>query len=142
MDEPKPSRRRSTNGIRLEQPLEKTLTSLDRVGKFLMGGSWRIFYLTLQDAIAMGLIYTIPNKVSHVLVGQNFSGFDVCNQLSFITIDAYFCYANVLLQFILFTVFSATLACRIIAEFCKDLQNIKTDVTSKRGHKNDSDEIE
>jgi uncharacterized protein YjbI with pentapeptide repeats len=60
--------------------IQKTLLNiwdnLDFLGRALMGDLWRTIYLSIQDAIALGVLLTLPSLVGRVIIGKDFSGFN------------------------------------------------------------------
>ena len=53
---------------------------IDPYGEALMGKLWRVVYETLQDAIALCLLFSIPGWISKVILKADYSGFDQCYQ--------------------------------------------------------------
>ncbi|WP_019498385.1 hypothetical protein [Pseudanabaena sp. PCC 6802] len=61
-----------------ETLLQNIWEPLDLVGKGLMGDLWRTVYLSVQDAIALGVLVKVPNLVGQFFIGKSFTSFDIC----------------------------------------------------------------
>ena len=106
--------------IDFQKRLEYFLQILDQLGKFLLGDLWRTFYLSLQDAIALSLILKIPDTIASVIIGYEFSDFNVCITYNIYNPTRYACFIIVSSNFLLWTL----LAGRIIARFLIDLSKL------------------
>ncbi|WP_081431279.1 hypothetical protein [Moorena bouillonii] len=53
-------------------------TSVDKLGKALLGDMWRSVYLSLQDAIALLVILYIPSLIGQLILSNSFLDFSVC----------------------------------------------------------------
>ncbi|WP_083305298.1 hypothetical protein [Moorena producens] len=53
-------------------------TSVDKLGKALLGDMWRSVYLSLQDAIALLVILYIPSLIGQLILTNTFLDFSVC----------------------------------------------------------------
>ena len=94
------------------------LELVDQVFYALMGRLGRIVYGSIQDAIAIGIILKLPGLISEIIIGEDFSSFNVCLQESPWGISRYACFIIVTSDFLLWIV----LAGRIISRFRADLR--------------------
>lgn len=53
-------------------------TSVDKLGKALLGDMWRSVYLSFQDAIALLVILYIPSLIGQLILSNTFLDFSVC----------------------------------------------------------------
>ena len=118
--DPNSSPPKSGWGKRIERLLDNILEPIDLVGQRLLGDLWKTFYLTIQDAIALGLLLQIPSFIGKIIIGKDFSGFDVCLQENALGPSRYACFIIVTSDFLLWII----LAGRIIARFVVDLKNL------------------
>jgi hypothetical protein len=95
--------------------------SLDVVGSGLMGGLWKTVYLSVQDAIALSILLQLPSFIGRVIIGKDFSGFDVCLNESPFGVSRYACFIIVASDFCLWII----LAGRIIGRFWADIRSLK-----------------
>ncbi|NJM61443.1 MAG: hypothetical protein HC849_16585 [Oscillatoriales cyanobacterium RU_3_3] len=58
------------------------LEIVDRVFYGLMGKLGRTVYGSIQDAIALGILLKIPALIGQMIIGKDFSIFDICLQES------------------------------------------------------------
>jgi hypothetical protein len=86
-------------GIRTEAFLEKVSEPVDAVGRRLLGELWRTFYPTVQDAIALALILQVPSVIGQIILGKNFSSFDVCLSETPLGVNRYACFIIVASDF-------------------------------------------
>ncbi|MCA1991674.1 MAG: hypothetical protein LDL41_06455 [Coleofasciculus sp. S288] len=106
------------------QRLEDYLDDLDRIGKRLFGGYWEILYQTLRDAIALAIFLKLPGFLVQQIVGEDFSGFDVCYKKNPSTVTYYACYFSVLSDhWVFWTMFVGVLV-RQIKEKLKSLKKL------------------
>lgn len=119
--DPNSSSPKSLWGKRIERFLDNILEPIDLVGQRLLGDLWKTFYLTVQDAIALGLLLQIPSFIGRIIIGKDFSSFDVCLQENALGPSRYACFIIVTSDFLLWIV----LAGRIIARFIVDLKNLR-----------------
>ena len=91
---------------------------LDLVGKALMGELWRDVYLTIQDAISLGILFVVFGWIFQRITGENFTGFDQCmNSWNIWEVNRYFCFVVVGLAFCS----CISLGGRFLIRFSKDL---------------------
>ena len=119
--DPNSSPPKSLWGKRIERLLDNILEPIDLVGQRLLGDLWQTFYLTVQDAIALGLLLQIPSFIGKIIIGKDFSSFDVCLQENALGPSRYACFIVVTSDFLLWII----LAGRIIARFIVDLKNLR-----------------
>lgn len=118
--DPNSSPPKSGWGKRIERFLDNILEPIDLVGQRLLGDLWKTFYLTIQDAIALGLLLQIPSFIGKIIIGKDFSSFDICLQENALGPSRYACFIIVTSDFLLWII----LAGRIIARFIVDLKNL------------------
>ena len=118
--DPNSSPPKSGWGKRIERFLDNILEPIDLVGQRLLGDLWKTFYLTVQDAIALGLLLQIPSFIGKIIIGKDFSSFDICLQENALGPSRYACFIIVTSDFLLWII----LAGRIIARFIVDLKNL------------------
>ncbi|WP_013322529.1 hypothetical protein [Gloeothece verrucosa] len=117
---PNPQRPKTSWGQRIESILENILEPLDLIGQRLMGGLWRTFYESVQDAIALSLLLQIPSLIGRIIIGKEFSSYDVCLQENALGSSRYACFIIVTSDFLLWIV----LAGRILARFLVDFKSL------------------
>ena len=118
--DPNSSPPKSGWGKLIERFLDNILEPIDLVGQRLLGDLWKTFYLTIQDAIALGLLLQIPSFIGKIIIGKDFSSFDICLQEKALSSSRYACFIIVTSDFLLWII----LAGRIIARFIMDLKNL------------------
>jgi hypothetical protein len=94
---------------------------LDQIGEGLMGALWRDVYLSIQDAIALSILLKLPSLVSRLIIGKDFSSFDVCLQENALGASRYACFIIVTSDFLLWIL----LAFRILGRFWADLRDLR-----------------
>ncbi|MEZ2250379.1 hypothetical protein [Microcoleus sp.] len=97
------------------------LEVVDQVLYGLMGPLGRTVFGSIQDAIAIGIILKLPGLIGEIIIGKDFSGFDICLQESPWGVSRYACFIIVASDFLLWIV----LAGRIIGRFWADLKDLK-----------------
>ena len=117
---PQTSQAKTPLGQRTEKVLENIFEPLDLLGQRLMGELWRTFYLSVQDAIALGLLLQIPGLIGRWIIGKEFSSFDVCLQENALGASRYACFIIVASDFLLWIV----LAGRIVGRFWEDFSSL------------------
>ena len=106
--------------ITTEKVLDNLWNHLDKIGYFLMGSLWRDVYETLQDAISLCLLFSIPGWISKLILKADYSGFDECYETwNAWNINRYACYVVVASGFVLWI----TIAGRIIGRTIKNVFN-------------------
>ena len=94
---------------------------LDIVGKGVVGDLWRTVYLSIQDAIALSILLQIPSLIGRIIIGKDFSSFDVCLQENPLGASRYACFIIVMSDFCLWI----SLAGRVLGRFWADLRELK-----------------
>ncbi len=117
---PQTSQAKTPLSQRTEKVLENIFEPLDLLGQRLMGELWRTFYLSVQDAIALGLLFQIPGLIGRWIIGKEFSSFDVCLQENALGASRYACFIIVASDFLLWIV----LAGRIVGRFWEDFSSL------------------
>lgn len=110
---PKPS---TESGKRTQAFLTGFWESLDQVGRALMGELWRTVYLSVQDAIALGILLQVPSWLGRIIIGKDFASYDLCLLESPLGVTRYACYIIITSDFLLWIL----LACRILGRFIAD----------------------
>lgn len=108
----------------LQDKVDKFLTNafgvIDIIGKKILGDLWETLYLSVQDALALGLLIQIPDRVGYWITGKKFTGLDVCIQEdSWWSVNRYVCFVMVLSNFALWGVLAARILIRCIQDFRK-----------------------
>lgn len=112
---------KTRTGKRTQQLLLNIWEPLDVLGHGLMGDLWRTVYLSIQDAIALGVLLQLPSLVGRVIIGKDFSSFDVCLQENALGVSRYACFIIVTSDFCLWII----LAGRILGRFWADLRGLR-----------------
>lgn len=95
---------------------------IDVVGSKLLGDLWETLYLSIQDALVLGLLMQVPDKVGYWITGRKFTGLDMCIQEdSWLSVNRYVCFVMVLSNFALWGV----LAARIFVRCVQDLRKLR-----------------
>ena len=118
--DPNSSPPKSLWGKRIERFLDNVLEPIDLVGQRLLGDLWKTLYFSIQDAIALGLLLQLPSFIGKIIIGKDFSSFDICLQENALGPSRYACFILVGADFLLWII----LAGRIIARFIMDLKNL------------------
>lgn len=118
---PNPPPFKTKAGQRTERVLLNIWEPLDVVGRGLMGDLWRTVYLSVQDAIALSILLQLPSIIGRVIIGKDFSSFDVCLQENPLGVPRYACFIIVSSGFCLWIV----LAGRIVGRFLVALRELK-----------------
>lgn len=112
---------KTKTGKRTERVLLNVWEPLDLLGRGLMGDLWRAVYLSVQDAIALSILLQLPSFIGRVIIGKDFSGFDVCLQENPLGVSRYACFIIITSDFCLWII----LAGRIIGRFWVDLHGFQ-----------------
>jgi hypothetical protein len=112
---------KTATGKRTQQFLMNVWEPLDVLGHGLMGDLWRTVYLSVQDAIALSVLLQLPSLIGRVIIGKDFSSFDVCLQENPLGVSRYACFIIIASDFCLWII----LAGRIIGRFWVDLRGLK-----------------
>jgi hypothetical protein len=102
-----------------EEFLDKILEPLDTLGKRLMGELWQTFYLSIQDAIALGLLLQIPGLIGKLIIGESFSSFNICLKSEPWAVNRYACFVIVASDFLLWIVLAGRILGRFFVDFWK-----------------------
>lgn len=97
------------------------LEGVDQLLFGLMGKLGRTVYESIQDAIALSILLTIPSLIGKFIIGKDFSSFDVCLKENALGASFYACFIIVAADFLLWIV----LAGRIIGRFWADLKKMR-----------------
>lgn len=97
------------------------LEFVDQVLYGLMGPLGRTVFGSIQDAIAIGILLKLPGLIGEIIIGKDFSSFDICLKESPWGVSRYACFIIVASDFLLWIV----LAGRIIGRFWADLKDLK-----------------
>lgn len=119
---------KTKTGKRAERLLLNVWEPLDVLGRGLMGDLWRTVYLSVQDAISLSVLLQLPSFVGRIIIGKDFSSFDICFQENPLGVSRYACFIIITSDFCLWII----LAGRIIGRFWLELSELK------RGNKNGS----
>lgn len=106
--------------LTLEQKLENWWKPLDTLGNALIGSLWRDVYETVQDAIALCLLFSIPGWIGKIILKEDYSGFDQCyEKWNVWNVNRYACYVIVGSGFILWIVVTGRIIARTLKNFFK-----------------------
>ncbi|MCF2150363.1 hypothetical protein IQ276_028825 [Desmonostoc muscorum LEGE 12446] len=97
------------------------LEFVDQLFYLLMGELGRTVYASIQDAIALSILLQVPGFIGKVIIGKDFSSFDVCLKENPFGASCLACFIIVTSDFLLWIV----LAGRIIARFWADIKNLR-----------------
>ncbi|MBK1987803.1 hypothetical protein A0J48_009675 [Sphaerospermopsis aphanizomenoides BCCUSP55] len=97
------------------------LEFVDQLFYGFMGELGRTVYASIQDAIALSILLQVPGLIGKIIIGKDFSSFDVCLKENPLGASCYACFIIVTSDFLLWIV----LAGRIIARFCADIKNLR-----------------
>jgi len=109
------------SGTFTKKVVMNVLELVDQVFYALMGQLGRTVYGSIQDAIALGILLKLPSLIGEIIIGKDFSSFDICLKESPFGASRYACFIIVASDFLLWIV----LAGRIIARFWADLKDLK-----------------
>jgi hypothetical protein len=112
---------RTAAGRRTEQLLLNIWEPLDVLGQGFMGDLWRTVYLSVQDAIALSILLQLPSLIGRVIIGKDFSSFDVCLLENPLGVSRYACFIIITSDFCLWII----LAGRIVGRFWVDLRGLR-----------------
>ncbi|MDJ0660683.1 MAG: hypothetical protein QNJ42_14525 [Crocosphaera sp.] len=120
-------------GQRTQKILENISEPIDLFGQRLLGSLWKTFYESVQDAIALSLLLQIPSLIGKIIIGKEFSSYDVCLAENALGSSRYACFIIVTSDFLLWIV----LAGRILGRFWVDFKNLWSN-NRNRGNSDDS----
>lgn len=112
---------KTETGKRSERLLLSVWEPLDVLGRGLIGDLWRNVYLSIQDAIALSVLLQLPSLVGRIIIGKDFSSFDICLQENALGVSRYACFIIITSDFCLWII----LAGRIIGRFWTDLRRLR-----------------
>lgn len=92
---------------------------LGRFGKFFLGDFRNDVYTTIQEAIALYLLFKIPGWIGQFITGQDYAGFDQCMAWTQWNVNRYACYAIVASGFSLWIVIIGRIIFRLIKNLLK-----------------------
>jgi hypothetical protein len=121
-DAPKPL---TKTGKRTQAFLTGFWEFLDQFGQALMGDLWRTVYLSIQDAIALGVLLQVPSWVGRIIIGKDFASFDLCQLESPLGVTRYACYIIITSDFLLWILLASRILGRFLAEGREQWQNMK-----------------
>lgn len=97
------------------------LEFVDQVLYALMGPLGRTVFGSIQDAIAIGIILKLPGLIGEIIIGKDFSSWDICLKENPLGASFYACFIIVTSDFMLWIVLGG----RIIGRFRADLKDLK-----------------
>ena len=103
--------------VKVEEVLQSIIGPVDVIGKAVFGDLWKTFYLSIQDAIALGLLLQVPSLIGNIIIGKDFSSFDLCMQENALGVNRYACFIIVTSNFCLWSVLAARLIVRFFQDF-------------------------
>ena len=109
------------SGTFIQKVVMNVLEIVDQVFYALMGKLGRTVYASLQDAIALSILLKLPGLIGQIIIGKDFSSFDICMKESPLGASYYACFIIVASDFLLWIV----IAGRIIGRFWADLKDLK-----------------
>jgi hypothetical protein len=68
---PNPQSPKTKGGQWVEKAIDSILEPIDLIGQRLLGDLWKILYLSIQDAIALGLLLQIPSLIGKIIIGKD-----------------------------------------------------------------------
>lgn len=105
---------------KVEKFLEKAGEIIDPIGKKIFGSFWRDVYETLQDAIALCFLFSIPGWISKLVLGDDYSSFDQCyKSWNSLNVNRYACYVIVGSGFVLWLVVGGRILGKFLNKFGK-----------------------
>ncbi|MGK7899816.1 MAG: hypothetical protein AB4352_00105 [Hormoscilla sp.] len=107
-------------GLLTKKVLSNILEVVDQLLWAVMGKLGRTVYGSIQDAIALSILLTIPGFIGELILGKNFSSYDICLLENALGASRYACYIIVTSKFLLWIV----IAGRIIIRFWKNLKDL------------------
>jgi hypothetical protein len=126
---PNPQPPKTPWGERTEKVMENILEPLDLISQRLLGSLWRTLYESVRDAIALSLLLQIPSLIGRLILGKEFSSYDVCLQENPLGSSRYACFIIVTSDFLLWIV----LAGRILSRFWVDFKSLWKKGGTRRG---------
>ena len=103
---------------RIAKSLDTGLKVLHTIGERIFGPLWRTLFESVQDAITLGLLVQIPSLLSKFILGQEFSGMDICwDSHNVYAVARYACFAVVLSDYTLWAVLIPRTLFRFVRDF-------------------------
>ena len=103
---------------RLKPTLKLGLESINSVGSFLLGDLWKTFCLSVQDALAVGLVLLLPRLIGSILQYGEFERISDCHTLDIDSPRTLACYVIVSSGFLAWIL----IAGRFLGRFIKDFR--------------------
>jgi hypothetical protein len=125
---PPPVLIQTRSGKLVEKILLNLLEPIDLIGQKVMGEFWKPVYLAVQDAVGLAVMLKLPSAVAHVLIGTDFSGYNVCINESPWGVSRYACFLIVTADFCMWTVIAGRILGRFIAKFIANLQQARKQI--------------
>jgi hypothetical protein len=102
--------------LRSTNKFEVLLHRMDWLGKNVCGDLWGEVCASLQDAISLAVLLSIPNLITKLIAGKEFKGFDVCLPgTTWWSTDRYICFIMVAWDMSGWIVLSARMAQRFFS---------------------------
>jgi hypothetical protein len=99
------------------------------IGQKIMGDLWRTVYLSIQDAIALACIIQIPSLIGKLIIGKEYSSFNICLLEDALGPNRYACFVIVIADFGLW----AVLGGRVLTRCIQDIMNLAKNRGGKNG---------
>lgn len=116
---------KTKSGLMAKRLILSIWEPIDLLGKGLMGSLWKTVYLSIQDAISLSILLKLPSFIGLIIIGKDFSSYDVCLQENSLGVARYACFIIISSDFCLWMV----LAGRIIGRFWVDIRGLKGKTT-------------
>lgn len=99
--------------------IDKYFSYLDILGTKIIGSLWPTVYASIQDAIAVIIIFQIPGFIGKLTVGNDFSSLNSCLEYGWLSVNLYACSIIVAANFAMWI----TIGIRFLGRFLKELAN-------------------
>jgi hypothetical protein len=90
---------------------------IDVIGSKVFGDLWRQLYMAVQDAIALAFLLKVPGAVGALVVGKDFTGWDVCMKLNPYSVEFFACFIIVASDFSLWVLLLGRMLGRFLSEW-------------------------
>jgi hypothetical protein len=97
----------------------------------LLGSLWRPLYLNIQDAIVLALALQIPGLLGKLIIGKDFSSFDVCLKENGLGVSKYACFLIVSSDFVLWIVLAGRILGRSFVEIRGAIRRLIQSITGR-----------
>ena len=104
---------------KFEKNLEYLWSFLDIVGKKLIGDLWETLYLSLQDTIALVLLFQLPGLIGKLTVDNDFSNLESCLEIGWSNVNIYACLIIVASGFTMWILIAGRILGRFLKEFIR-----------------------